>query len=334
MRVLQITPEEEALRGGVRATAEVIARALAAEQGIESDFVAGRRLFAGRAGTGTAPAPWVVLHYVGYGYARRGCPWTLVRTMEGWVRTGQVRRLVTVFHELYASGPPWTSAFWLGPVQRSLGRRLARASHGLVTSVELYRGILAAWSGRDDVVALPVPSAVGEPATVPGSAERAPVLVVFGTPGRRAHAYAEHAELLGAACRALAISEIADVGAPDPAVPDAVAGAPVHRHGILAADAVSRLLLGARAGFLTYPPDLLGKSSVFGAYASHGVVTVCAGRPVRAGGHAPGCVLQAAELGAVLSPEALEARATETLSWYRGHAVSRHAAGLAERLRG
>jgi len=334
VRILQITPEGDALRGGVRATAEVVGRALAAARGLESDFVSGRELLS----AGAPPAPRIVLHYVSYGYARRGCPWHLVRAVEGWRRSGQLRRLVTVFHELYASGPPWTSAFWLAPVQRSLGRRLARASHGLVTSLDFYRDILASWTGRNDVIALPVPSTVGEPEQVPGPQMRAPRLVVFGTAGSRARVYGEQSETLAAACRALGIEEIEDVGAPDPSAPETLAGIPVRRHGLLPSHAVGRLLLDARAGFLTYPPDLLGKSSIFAAYAAHGLVTVCAGRPARGPAGVPECALLAddvveADRGSranALDPATLAARAAATHAWYRQHAAARHAAAFAE----
>src|SRR5262245_52331834 len=61
-----------------------------------------------------------LLHYVGYGYADRGCPFWLVQGLEQWRRRGGGRRLVTMFHELYAFGPPWRSSFWTMPLQRSI----------------------------------------------------------------------------------------------------------------------------------------------------------------------------------------------------------------------
>src|SRR6266480_4308751 len=52
----------------------------------------------------------VLLHYVNYGFQKRGVPFRLLsilRQLRSWHRG----RLVTIFHELNASGPPWTSAF-------------------------------------------------------------------------------------------------------------------------------------------------------------------------------------------------------------------------------
>src|SRR5437879_828476 len=57
-------------------------------------------------------APTVLLHYVGYGYEKRGCPFWLVNGLEAWRKAQSSRRLVTMFHELFASGPPWRSSFW------------------------------------------------------------------------------------------------------------------------------------------------------------------------------------------------------------------------------
>ncbi|MFZ4728709.1 MAG: glycosyltransferase family 1 protein, partial [Pseudanabaena sp.] len=68
----------------------------------------------------------VLLHYVGYGYAKRGCPVWLVDGIQRWKNLYPDRLLVTMFHELHASGtPPWTSSFWLSPLQKNLVTRLA-----------------------------------------------------------------------------------------------------------------------------------------------------------------------------------------------------------------
>jgi hypothetical protein len=54
----------------------------------------------------------VLLHFSGYGYARRGlCRW-LVDGLTRWKAAGAQRRVVTMFHEVYASGPIWRSSFW------------------------------------------------------------------------------------------------------------------------------------------------------------------------------------------------------------------------------
>src|SRR5689334_2919068 len=50
----------------------------------------------------------LVVHYVCYGYQRRGCPVSLIRSLRS-LRSSRHFRMISVFHELYASGPPWTT---------------------------------------------------------------------------------------------------------------------------------------------------------------------------------------------------------------------------------
>ena len=113
--------------------------------------------------TGTA-----LLHYANYGYQRRGCPEWLVAGLGRWGG-----RLVTIFHEVWASGPPWRSSFWLRPIQRRLAATLARRSESLATTLEIYAGMLRPWSHGREIAVLPVFSTVGEPAAAPPFEERA-----------------------------------------------------------------------------------------------------------------------------------------------------------------
>src|ERR1700674_1080326 len=147
----------------------------------------------------------VLLHYVNYGFERRGCPRWLVDGVALWRAGAPGRRLVTYFHEVYASGPPWRSSFWASPAQRRLAAPLLRASDGAATSLPLYGRMLARWRPSPPVLVMPVFSTVGEPATVPPPGERGPrAMLVFGGAGNRRRAYGELREVLAAACRALA----------------------------------------------------------------------------------------------------------------------------------
>src|SRR5438093_5969188 len=78
----------------------------------------------------------VLLHYVGYGYQKRGCPFWLVQALESWKKRDTNRRLVVMFHELYAFGPPWRSSFWTSPLQRGLTKSLALLSDHCVTNLK------------------------------------------------------------------------------------------------------------------------------------------------------------------------------------------------------
>ena len=59
-----------------------------------------------------AAAAAILLHYANYGYEPRGCPAWLIGGLAAWKARARCR-LVTVFHEVHATGPPWRSSFWL-----------------------------------------------------------------------------------------------------------------------------------------------------------------------------------------------------------------------------
>lgn len=113
----------------------------------------------------------ILLHYVGYGYQDRGIPfWLEVALRPGQDRTSQTskgsianRRLLTMFHEMYASGPITSSAFWLRPVQIGLTNTFVRRSHTCFVSNELYRALIQRAVADQSVVVVPVGSNFGEP---------------------------------------------------------------------------------------------------------------------------------------------------------------------------
>jgi hypothetical protein len=243
--------------------AENGARAVAARTA--ADLLAGIGDLGGIGETGA-----VLLHYANYGYQARGCPAWLVEGMKRW--SG---RLVTVFHEVCAAGPPWQSSFWLRPAQRRLAAVLTRRSDALATTLDVYAGLLRPWAGGREIAVLPVFSTVGEPAAVPPFGERARRIVVFGGAGVRGRAYGPFLPALARAAQALAAEEILDVGPPLP-LPGRAGNVPIRPLGVLAAGEVSAILLAAAAGFLAYPPDFLPKSTIFAAYCAHGTLPVCA----------------------------------------------------------
>lgn len=312
MRLIQIVPRLPPSTEGVGSHAEALAGALA-RLGIETRFVTEVEAL-----DDEEDAP-VFLHYANYGYHPRGCPTRLVEGLARRLQRGAGRRLVTNFHEVFATGPPWRSSFWLFPVQRRLAATVARLSAALITSLELYSRRIHSVAGERPVRVVPVFSTVGEPAEVPPLAERAPRLVVFGGAGVRSRTWEWDLPALGAVCAELGIEEILDVGPPT-AVPDCAGAVPVRALGALPAEEVSACLLGARAGFLSYPPTFLPKSSIFAAYCAHGVAPVCVWnrREVKAGPLPPFW-----RTGADPAASADRAHA-----WYGEHALFRQASLL------
>jgi hypothetical protein len=72
-------------------------------------------------------------------------------------------RWVTMFHELYAFGPPWKSAFWLRPLQVRLARDMIDISDSCFVSSNVIRNEIRTYDSRKQVRLLPVMSNFGEP---------------------------------------------------------------------------------------------------------------------------------------------------------------------------
>jgi hypothetical protein len=87
--------------------------------------------------------------------------------------------LVAIFHELYASGRPWQSAFWLSPLQKHIARSILNLSSLAITPTDLYRKRLSRF--RKDsaikITTMPVFSNVGEPSCVAPHGHVAPLLL-------------------------------------------------------------------------------------------------------------------------------------------------------------
>src|SRR6202022_976092 len=108
----------------------------------------------------------VLLHYVNYGFQKRGIPFRLLSILHE-LRRQHHGKLVTIFHELYASGPPWTSAFWLQSLQIHLAKSVGRLSDACIVSSDNFRSELKRIVPTAHVELHPVPSGLGEPSLSP-----------------------------------------------------------------------------------------------------------------------------------------------------------------------
>ncbi|WP_353932496.1 glycosyltransferase family 1 protein [Okeanomitos corallinicola TIOX110] len=218
----------------------------------------------------------VLLHYVGYGYARRGCPVWLVKALETWRKTGNNRRLVTMFHEVYAFGAIWTSQFWTSPLQRNLAARLVKLSDRCLTSKQGYAEKISRFSqGKHlDIPTLPVFSNVGEPEYLTPLSQRPRRLVIFGGGGPRSRVYQQSQLALQRTCQELEIEEILDIGPGLNFAISPVNNIPVTCLGIKSVSEISDILSNSLVGFFNYPLEYLTKSTIFAAYCAHGVLPV------------------------------------------------------------
>ena len=212
----------------------------------------------------------VLLEYSGYGYASRGAPLWLARGLRRVCGEDGVP-LITMFHELYATGPPWTSAFWMAPLQQHVAAQLARMSAGIVTNRKSRVSWLQRHQASESIAVRmqPVFSNVGEPDRLPPFEKRARHAVVFGGGGRKSTVYDEHRNLLRRLIDQEGFSRILDIG---PAEDGVLLEESWSRSlGVLSADEISDRLASVSLGVLSYPGSRLGKSGVAAAFASHGV---------------------------------------------------------------
>ena len=261
----------------------------------------------------------VILHYVNYAYdPRRGLPRWLVAGLEQWTAARAEHRLITVFHELYATSWPNRKAFWYSPFQRRLSARLCRASAATYTSREYYarwiRRHLGAQAAPCQV--WPVLSNVGEPAAVPPMDARQPWLVVFGQQASRSRIYQRNLHRHAPLCERLGITEIHDIGTPTAACPRQIGAIPVHLHGRLDRHEISALLLQSRFGLIDNNGASLAKSGVFAAYCSHGLVPLTETDYPAEDGLVPGQTM----IGIAQAPAAPQPLASAAFAWYQRHA--------------
>ncbi|HEY8900378.1 MAG TPA: hypothetical protein VIM61_08195 [Chthoniobacterales bacterium] len=221
MKITHIVPRFWPQFDGLGDYARMLGRHLQEESGIESRFLVGDPAW--RASSGDFPdgtsleitavsqqtvagllerlqgVETVVLHYVGYGYHNRGIPFWINRAMKTWKQSSPAHRLIVVFHELWASGPPWKSECYLGWIQRRLVRELHDLCDLSVASVPLALRRLQALR-RKETILHPVPCNMGSES---GHSRKwhkgGPVrLALFGMPTQREISLKSHLRLVAA----------------------------------------------------------------------------------------------------------------------------------------
>jgi hypothetical protein len=274
----------------------------------------------------------VLLHYVGYGYARRGAPGWLVKGLELWGERYHDASLVTMFHEIYATGPFWTSSFWMSSLQKRIAARLAQLSDACLTSRQGYAKILHELSRNKhrSIVTLPVFSNIGEPEETPRPLkDRKRRLVVFGSRRSRLRVYEKSLSSLERVCRALDIKEIFDVG---PSIKysnvSQVGNVPVVRMGQRPAAEVSSILSDSIVGFFDYNHAFLAKSTIFAAYCAHRLILMsapCQSAPANEDGLKVGKHYWVADASARnLDLSMGQTIADNAYAWYLNHNLSVH----------
>jgi hypothetical protein len=175
--VLQVVPQLPGSHDGVGDYALNLAKALSARYGLRTMFVVAQETEVasieefpivsglGRLARLGRKYDHLILHYANYGYQARGVPFQL-RDFARQLRRQLRGRWVTMFHELYAFGPPWKSAFWLRPLQVRIARDIIDVSDSCFVSSHVIENEIHAYDSHKPVHLRPVMSNFGEPRLV------------------------------------------------------------------------------------------------------------------------------------------------------------------------
>jgi hypothetical protein len=286
--------------------------------------------------SGKMAAQVTLLHYVGYGYEKRGCPVWLKEGLELWRRSNAGCRLIIMFHELYAFGAPWRSSFWLSYSQQRLVIHLARLADSCITNLRRY----AEWVGNrakrhcHKIISMPVFSNVGELANCTPLDTRPPNMIIFGGARWVRELLDKHLTETQRCYKAFGIEKIVTVGSPIGTAPKNLP-IPVEEHGFLDASQVAEVIKSSRIGMMNYFPGYLAKSGVYAAYAALGVVPVL---PQFNPSTLDGCIegetyLSAKRITNQPSDKFLQRIASNARDWYEQHNLARTADAYAKLLK-
>jgi hypothetical protein len=352
--VLQIVPRLPGTLDGVGDYALNLAKALTADHGITTTFlVAAKTPVTSREGYEVI-SEWsrnssaglaekyahVILHYVNYGYQSRGVPFGL-RAFARQLRSRLRGRWVTTFHELYASGPPWKSAFWLRPFQVRIARDLVDVSTSCVVSNVLIEKAIHAYDAGKKVYLRPVMSNFGEPPLESFYASPKRWTICGGTAlvARSLRSFEQiqpsipeaftpqHLDVIGGRNDSSIATSLERLGR-------SRLGVSYHYHPEVTPQLASELLRQSSFSWLDYFgagrmwPGMVLKSGVFAALCAHGVVPILSHceEPISLNGDPlPGVYCMTSGATNFPEPEKLRETQRAIYAWYHAHADSRQA---------
>ncbi|MEN3369404.1 MAG: hypothetical protein V7609_1547 [Verrucomicrobiota bacterium] len=354
--ILQIVPHLPGTFDGVGDYALNLARALSADHGIDTVFaVAGKTSAASKEGfpiiSGLDPASveqlaqnceHVILHYVNYGYQKRGIPFHL-RSFARELRAQLRGRWLTKFHELYASGPPWRSAFWLRPLQVKIARDLIDISSSCFVSNAAIEQAIHAYDPRTKVYLVPVMSNFGEPELDVARDVSLKRWAICGGTVLIARSLAsfekiqplipdvfspEHLDIIGGRNEISTRATMDNLQRQSPRLK-------CHYYPEVSVELASELLRQSSFGWIDYFgggkmwPGMILKSTAFAAFCAHGVIPVSSHREETVavnGDPLPGSYFATSDAVNFPAPDQVRAIRDKTYRWYQAHASSRQIA--------
>ncbi len=287
------------------------------------------------------PPPVFLLHYVNYGYNPRGVPAKLPSVLRQ-LQNACGGRLVTVFHELYATGGSWRqSASWLRPIQKHIARMVARLSAISIVSNEIQQAQLEELAPEAKVVLQPVASNFGEPAlSLAALAERDPHRwIICGGTELIERSLASFWQAVPRVAAPFSPRELFVVGGVERTAIRARHGGPqdirTHYYPNIEASLAAKILSTCAFAWIDYfhrPPVSMAailKSTAFAAFCAHGVIPVFPhdGSPIHLGQDKLQGPFFVTESGENLPSEEERAPVAQSMHlWYGRNASSLHLA--------
>ena len=113
----------------------------------------------------------VILHFSGYGYATRGLCFNLIKSLEKWKQINKNRTLITIFHEIYATGPIYRMSYWTSLLNLS-NVALATSKHNNI--------ILSSFEKKKKIIYSNIFSTIGEIKKNKKLNTRKNIAIIFG----------------------------------------------------------------------------------------------------------------------------------------------------------
>ena len=221
------------------------------------------------------------LHYVSYGYAKRGTPLWLLRGLQKWKSSNNNHVLITTFHESYATSiRPWTSSFWNQWLQKLICKKIFLLSEHSITNREANQNRFKKFSLSKKIAVLPVFSNMGEGSSIIPLFERKKQLVILGSIDSRNTIYKNYITEINKVCKKLNIQKVIDIGSVVAQLPKL--DIPIEVMGIKGRNEISSILSESYAGLMgAYGSEYFARSGIFAAFTSHSMLVIALDADVR-----------------------------------------------------
>lgn len=213
----------------------------------------------------------IILHVSLYGFEKRGIPLWLANIWSNLYKTSRHPIMLSMFHELYASGPLSSSSFWLKPIQKYILKKIALNSDCIRTNRFQYmEWILHNTNCKKNFKSMPVFSNFGEGTYFEPFIKREHSMVMSV---KNIHSFDSCDLVLKAAlkcCKYFNINNLHIIGAKKVFV-QIRNDVKIFNYDYMNKEDISNVISSCRAAYVAYNPAFLAKSTIFASYAAFGL---------------------------------------------------------------